>query len=146
MLSLTRKRDESVKVGSDLLKVAHITNSAVHIEIEAKDGSVIVVRVVIGNSFALEKGEVIVFSANKGTVRMGFAFPQDVSIMRSELIEKSASNCLTDRTNILILSQNNPSIINVKHKLQTLQLLSKFSPKKLASTLDDIARDLMKIA
>jgi sRNA-binding carbon storage regulator CsrA len=146
MLSLTRKRDESVKVGSDLLEVVHITNSAVHMKIEAENGSVRVIRVVIGNCFALGRGEVIVFSANKNLVRMGFDFPQDISIMRLELIEKSASNYPAAGTNILILPQNNLPIINVKHKLQTLKLLSKFSPKKLSSTLDDIARDLMKIA
>ena len=146
MLSLTRKRDESVKVGSDLLKVTHITNSAVHIEIEAEDSSVRVIRAVISNCFSLGNGEVTVFSANKNTVKMGFDFPKNVSIMRSELIGKSAGNCPTGGTNILILPQKNLSITNVKHKLQTLKLLSKFSPKKLSSTLDDIARDLMKIA
>jgi len=151
MLSLSRKRLQSILVGSDLLEVVHITTSAVHVNIQLKEGSFKTVRLIEGDPFSLGEGEIFVYSIGKNLVRFGFDYPNHVSIMRTEILSKIPEQKLVQTKNVVELPQvirrgHNNTIFDKKRKLEVLFLLSKFSPDELSSTLDSIANDLRNIA
>jgi len=151
MLSLSRKRLESIMVGSDLLEIVHITMSAVHVKIQSSNRSVVTVRLIEGDSFFLGEGEVFVYSISKNSARLGFDYPKHISIMRTELLSKTPE-CKSNKTmNVIKLPQlkrREPSsgVIDKNRKLEVLELLSKFSPDELSSTLKGIANDIKNIA
>ncbi len=151
MLSLSRKRLQSILVGSDLLEVLHITSSAVHVEIQSSNGSFDTIRLIEGDSFCLGEGEVFVHSIHKKLIRFGFDYPNHISIMRTELMNKSPEIKFNQTKNIVQLPQvirrGSTSMVNDKNrKLEVLKLLAKFSPDDLSLTLDDIAKDIRNIA
>lgn len=151
MLSLSRKRMQSILVGSDLLEILHITSSAVHVEIQSSNGSFDIIRLIEGDSFCLGDGEVLVHSLSKNSVRLGFDYPNHISIMRTELMNKSPERKFNKTKNIVQLPQvirrGSPSTVNDKNrKLEVLKLLAKFSPDDLSSTLEGIANDIKNIA
>ncbi|PKI16689.1 carbon storage regulator [Colwellia sp. 12G3] len=138
-------------VGTDLLEVVHITMSAVHVEIQSSNGSVVTIRLIEGDSFYLGEGEVFVYSISKNSARLGFDYPKNISIMRTELLSKTPE-CKTNKTiNVIklpqVLRRGTPNMVNDKNrKLEVLKLLAKFSPDDLSSTLEGIANDIKNIA
>ena len=151
MLLLSRKRLQSILVGSDLLEVLHITSSAVHDEIQSSNGSFDTIRLIEGDSFCLGDGEILVHSLSKNSVRLGFDYPNHISIMRTVLMNKSPERKFNQTKNIVQLPQvirrgSSITINDKNRKLEVLSLLAKFSPDELSLTLDDIAKDIRNIA
>jgi sRNA-binding carbon storage regulator CsrA len=151
MLSLSRKRMQSILVGLDLLEVLHITSSAVHIEIQSSNGSFDTIRLIEGDSFFLGEGEIFVHSIRKNLIRFGFDYPNHISIMRTELMNKSPDRKFNHRQNVVqlppVIRIGSSSTVNDKNrKLEVLTLLAKFSPDDLSSTLEGIANDIKHIA
>jgi sRNA-binding carbon storage regulator CsrA len=151
MLSLSRKRLESILIGSDLLEVVHIMNSAVHVDIHLQEGLIKTVRLIEGDTFSLGEGEVFVHSIAKNIVRFGFDYPSHISIMRTEILSRIPSNKFTKIKGVIELPQltkteDTNTVFSKKRKIEVLELLSKFSPKKLSYTIDSIADELRNIA
>jgi sRNA-binding carbon storage regulator CsrA len=151
MLSLSRKRMQSILVGLDLLEVLHITSSAVHVEIQSSNGTFDTIRLIEGDSLCLGDGEILVHSISKSSVHLGFDYPNHISIMRTELMNKSPERKFIQTKNVVQLPQvikiDSSSTVNDKNrKLEVLKLLAKFSPDDLSSTLEGIANDIKNIA
>ncbi len=151
MLSLSRKRLQSILVGTDLLEVLHITSSAVHVEILSSNGSFDTIRLIEGDSFFLGEGEVFVHSIRKNLIRFGFDYPNHISIMRTELMNSSPERKFNQTKNVVqlpqVIKRDSSCTVNDKNrKLEVLKLLAKFSPDDLSSTLEGIANDIKNIA
>ena len=150
MLSLSRKRLQSILIGSNLLEVVHIMNSAVHVDIHLQEGLTKTVRFIEGDSFNLGEGEVFVHSIAKNVVRFGFDYPSHISIMRTEILRKAPEQKLVQPQNVIELPQltkneDANTVFNKKRKIEVLELLLKFSPKKLSFTIDSITDDIRNI-
>jgi sRNA-binding carbon storage regulator CsrA len=151
MLSLSRKRAQSILIGPDLLKVIHIMKSGVHVDIQLTEGVTKTVRLTVGDSFSLREGEVYIHAIGKNLVRFGFDYPEHISIMRTEILRKTPEQKLVQSQNfvellLLTKTEDTNTVFNKKRKIEVLELLSKFSPKKLSLTIDSIADDIRNIA
>jgi sRNA-binding carbon storage regulator CsrA len=151
MLSLSRKRAQSILIGVDLLKVIHIMKSGVHVDIHLEEGVTKTVRLIEGDSFSLREGKVYIHAIGKNLVRFGFDYPEHISIMRTEILRKTPEQKLVKPQNVVELPQvtkneDANTVFSKKRKIEVLELLSKFSPKKLSYTIDSIADDIRNIA
>lgn len=151
MLVLARRRSESVYVGEQVINVVMITASAVFVELIENGESVSIKRLKLGYELQLNKGRVVVSFIGHSVVRFMFDVPEEIEILRSELKEEIQKNSyLNHSKNLVVASElcvnEGVKIDEIEKKVMLLELLSHAAPDSIAKTLNNIARDLLKVA
>jgi len=83
MLSIDRKIEQSIYIGSSELKVLEIKERSVMFSFAGKQ-----YRIPSGHSLQLERTEVFLFSVFGDKARLGLDAPREVTILRGELYNK----------------------------------------------------------
>jgi len=151
MLVLARRRSESVHVGEQIVNVVMITASAVFVELIEGGESVALKRIKLGQELELKEGRLIVSMIGHSIVRFMFDVPENVEILRNELKEEVMKNSFVNKPkNLVVASElcvDEPTKIDdLEKKVMVLELLSHAAPDSVAKTLNQIARDLLKVA
>ena len=151
MLVLARKRSESVHIGEQIVNVVMITASAVFVELIEGGESVALKRIKLGQELELKEGRLIVSMIGHSIVRFMFDVPENVEILRNELKEEVMKNSFVNKPkNLVVASElcvDEPTKIDdLEKKVMVLELLSHAAPDSVAKTLNQIARDLLKVA
>ena len=93
MLTIDRKKGESVFIGDDELKVKEVHSDNVIVEFKKQ-----IYRVRSGQSVSVGRVELFMFKRFNDKVRLGFDGPRELYILRKELYDKSSTKYIDNST------------------------------------------------